>query len=90
MLTSKSKLKSHETVVHLGIRSFNCSFCDRKFSSKHNLKAHKESVHNLSCKNCLTEFKEKSKYEEHIDLCSSPEVQYVTKLYDVLDVSVKK
>ena len=90
-------MKSHVNVVHLGIRSFNCSFCDRTFSSKHNLKTHEKSLHSdqekgYHCQNCLMEFKDKSEYEEHSLICSNDEeeVQYVTQLYDVRDVSVEK
>ena len=75
ILSSKTNLDSHVTVVHRGVRKFTCKVCDKKFSSKHNLNNHHTSVHSI----------ERTEGEKE----SPEEVQYVTHLEEVYEIFVK-
>lgn len=51
------------------VGEFVCPDCKKKFSTKFNLKSHKQSVHvklKFKCENCLNEYSKKSNLTRHI------------------------
>lgn len=73
LFKNKKTLRSHDRIVHLGIRNYPCTDCDKKFGKKSGLDKHRISVHEKTgvtgatviCETCGEEV-DSSKYSRHM------------------------
>ena len=68
------ELTDHIKSIHKGLRPYNCSICDSKFSYRQNLKYHEKAVHGIGkssngfqCPQCSDCFFQESRLIQHMN-----------------------
>ena len=71
--------KRHEQIIHTGEKRYNCAYCVKKFTRKHDKKRHEQSIHTgekpYNCAYCVKKFTrkhDKKRHEERLHTKEKP------------------